>query len=220
MKKVLLIDDRPDRYSALLKNASISLDDYLEDTLDIVLKDKNDLYCEYKSNILQNKIEFLNNYSTIIVHRSAFEDQNIQVIENLKNACKEKQIKVVLFSGGISSSFYTNSQQEILLLNSRMLYSKKLEIFLTACKENKDHNILLLAYGNRWKDNILLNCLEKINYYQSLKNPFDFDEFVDDTGINTISTIIPPYNTPEEKDFSDFVKKLRKDIINKVAMNA
>ena len=69
MKKVLLIDDRPDRYSALLKNASISLDDYLEDTLDIVLKDKNDLYCEYKSNILQNKIEFLNNYSTIIIHR-------------------------------------------------------------------------------------------------------------------------------------------------------
>lgn len=218
MKKVLLIDDRPDRYLGLLKDASIVLDDYLKDILNVVLKDEEtDSYNNYKEMILRKEMTFLDNYATVIIHRSAFEEENIQVIENLKSSCKEKNIKTVLFSGGISASFYTNSQQEILLLNSRMLYSKKLEIFLEACKAD-NNNILLLAYGNRWKDNILLNCLERINYYQSFGNSFDFDEFVDETGVNTIIDIIP-YTEPKEKDFNDFVEKLRKNIINKVVLN-
>lgn len=218
MKRVLLIDDRPDRHLALLKNASVTLDDYLKDILDIVLKDEeSESYNTHKQMILEKKMDFLDNYSTVIVHRSAFEEENIKVIENLKSSCKERDIKAVLFSGGISASFYTNSEQEVLLLNSRMLYSKKLEIFLDACRID-NNNILLLAYGNKWKDNLLLNCLEKINYYQSFKYPFDFDEFVDETGIGTIIDIIP-YTEPEEKNFGDFVKELRNSIINEVALN-
>ncbi|MFW2578309.1 hypothetical protein [Aliarcobacter butzleri] len=218
MKKVLLIDDRPDRHLALLKDASVTLNNYLKDVLNIVLKnEKNESYNTHKEMILEKKMDFLDEYSTVIVHRSAFEEENIKVIENLKSSCEEKNIKTVLFSGGISASFYTNSKQEVLLLNSRMLYSKKLEIFLDACKID-DNNILLLAYGNRWKDNLLLNCLEKINYYQSFKYPFDFDEFVDETGIDTIMDIIS-YTEPKEEDFDEFVKELRNSIINEVAFN-
>ena len=123
----------------------------------------DDFYYEIASKLKDGRFEF-EKYSMIISHKSAFEDKNTSIIEKLKNGCKQAKIPLVLFSGGIDENYYNKSDYELILMNSKVLYSKNLALFLDASNEN----ILMLLYGKRWKLNIALNILEQINYLLQL----------------------------------------------------
>ena len=71
---------------------------------------------------------------------------------------------MVFFSGGISSNFYDNSEFEKLEINSKTFYSKNLVLFLDAVK-NQNEDILMLCYGEYWKENIVANTLEETNIF-------------------------------------------------------
>jgi hypothetical protein len=203
MKKILLIEDRVERQNRFTLDTGILLDIY-KDILD------------RKETLDKNSLD--NNYSVIITHRSAFGESDENILDYLKKYCEEHQTKLVFFSGGISSTFYSKIKYEFLLLNSKSFYSKNLELFLDNFQKNQEPNVLLLGYGKDWKINILLNTLEKINLFISnneTKERVKFNKFKTETKIENIADMIKfeyPQIGKGNGVFLDDLKALSKDI--------
>lgn len=195
MKKILLIDDRKERQTKFTADTGINLESYI-DILDNIIGQK---YYEYVEKLSQDNFEL--EHDVIIVHRSAFGETHINILDRLKNYCQDKNKKLIFFSGGISSTFYMKEPFEILLINSKIFYSNNLKIFLDdALKDN--FNILKIGYGNKWKLNIMLNILEKINKflgYNHKENIVYYDEFSEETQIALLNDFID-YKEPEIKN--------------------
>jgi len=151
MIKILLIEDRVERQELFSKEISFNFQSY--------------------SKIIDNKISLwqtnLDQYSTIICHRSAFGDLNSTILDQLKNHCKGTKTQLVFFSGGISSTFYSDTSYEFLLLNSKSFYSQNLKLYFDEIMKNDISNLRLLAYGENWKISLLLNTLQKVNLFIS-----------------------------------------------------
>ncbi len=149
MKKILLIEDRVERQERFSKDTGIRLDQY----------------SAFLDNQTEINLSNLDQYSTIIVHRSAFGDREDNVLDLLKEHCTGNKTQLVFFSGGITSTYYSKSKYEFLLLNSKSFYSDNLKVFLEHIKEKEYPNLLLLGYGKNWKVNLMLNTLEDINLF-------------------------------------------------------
>ena len=202
MKKILLIEDRVERQNKFTNETGISLDKY-------------ETFLDRRESLDKDS---LGEYSTIITHRSAFGESDENILDYLKKYCEVHQTKLVFFSGGISSIFYSKIKYEFLLLNSKSFYSKNLELFLDDFQKNQEPNILLLGYGKDWKTNILLNTLEKINLFISnneTKERVKFNKFKTETKIENIEDMIEfkyPQIAKGNGVFLDDLKALSKDI--------
>ncbi len=163
MKKVILLEDKIDRDS--LKQSNIDFTKY--DNIEAVFGKDN-------CNKYLNNFNELDAFDTVIIHESIqYEEKNI--IQQLKNYCSNKSL--VIFSGGGDIGTFKNNMLEV---TAKSLYGN-LPIFLE--KYPKDSHILMLAYGENWSLNILLNTLEKLNILiEDSDESFeeDFDEFEDD----------------------------------------
>lgn len=216
MKKIMLIDDRTERQTKFYEETGINFDKD-SDVLDNFTADSYEKLLEEFRN---NDFRRLDEYEVIITHRSAFGDLNGQVISTFKELCKQKNKpkSLVFFSGGISSVSIKNSPFEHLLLNSKKFYSNNLKLFLELSKNNKP-NLLVLAFGENWKINLLLNSLEKINVYIG-KNNFaeniTYEEFEDEVHMDLIRDFLifeqPANDFLKIQDF----KKLTKDLTNQI----
>lgn len=216
MKKIMLIDDRTERQTKFYEETCINFDKD-SDVLDNFTADSYEKLLEEFRN---NDFRRLDEYEVIITHRSAFGDLNGQVISTFKELCKQKNKpkSLVFFSGGISSVSIKNSPFEHLLLNSKKFYSNNLKLFLELSKNNKP-NLLVLAFGENWKINLLLNSLEKINVYIG-KNNFaeniTYEEFEDEVHMDLIRDFLifeqPANDFLKIQDF----KKLTKDLTNQI----
>ena len=155
MKKIALIEDRYPRQQNFLEHTDINLEEYAE-----FLEN----FTEEKANTLLEQIredDFdLSDFEIIICHKSV--QNNTVVLSNLRNYCKDNHKTLVLFSGGISVNYYDNSEFELLELNSKTFYSHNLMLFLEALKSDRE-DIMMLCYGEHWKQNIVANILEKTN---------------------------------------------------------
>ncbi len=177
MKKILIIEDRVERQNKFTNKTGIAFDRY-------------ETFLDRRESFEKDS---LGEYSTIITHRSAFGESDDNILDYLKKYCENHQTKLVFFSGGISSTFYSKIKYEFLLLNSKSFYSKNLELFLDDFQKNQEPNILLLGYGKDWKTNILLNTLEKINLFISnneTKERVKFNKFKTETKIENIEDMI------------------------------
>ncbi len=185
MKKILLIEDRVERQKIFTEVTNIDLNRY--------------------SNIIDNQIKIdkkeLGNYSTIITHRSAYGSENSSMLGFLKEYCEKNSIQLVFFSGGITSTFYSNEKYEFLLLNSKAFYSENLNYFLDDINNGNEPNLLILGYGKNWKTNLMANILEKINLFinDQDENLVDYDEFEEEIDKATMDTIIK-IEYPENKN--------------------
>jgi len=212
VKKILLIEDRLERQIKFIEDTGIDLNKY--------------------SNIMDNQTSLdknlLKKYSTIITHRSAFGDSDDNVLDYLKKHCEETKTKLVFFSGGISSTYYSKTKYEFLLLNSKSFYNKNLELFLEDVKASQKENLLLLAYGKKWKINILLNTLSKINLFinNNLNEViidlylFKIETKIDN--INNFITIEYPKAIKGGVNLSEIIilaNKITKDIQREVELN-
>lgn len=176
MKKILLIEDRIERLDKYIETTGFDIK-----TLD-VLEQRESL----------DDVD-LGEYLMIITHRSAYGDNDQNILDFLKKHCEETNTKLVFFSGGISSTFYSKSKFEFLLLNSQAFYSDNLQLFLNDAVKNEEPNLLLLGYGENWKINIILNTLEKINLFISDnegKEIIKFNNFKTVTKIENIERFI------------------------------
>jgi len=213
-KKIMLIDDRTERQTKFHEKTSISFDKYSKILDNFTAKSYEELLEKFR----KNDFEILNKYEVIITHRSAFGDLNGQVINTFKEFCRQEKKSLVFFSGGISSVSIKNLPFEHLLLNSKNFYSDNLELFLELSKNNKP-NLLILAFGENWKINLLLNSLEKMNVFIG-KNNFaeniTYEEFEDEVHIDLIRDfLIFEQPTNDFLKMQDF-KKLTKDLTNQI----
>jgi len=198
--KILLIEDRADRQRKFTK---IDFSKY-----PMVDNKIGDDYKAIEKAFNEERFE-LNDYDVIISHRSAFGENNSKVLSKLKEFCKENKKQLILFSGGISVSFYTTTPFEFLSINSKELYGDNLELFLEDAKKNNDTNLLLLAYGKNWELNILLNTLEKINMFLvKYEKSITYNRFKVDTKYKTIEKLIDfeEYNSSFTKEDIEDIK--------------
>jgi len=184
MKKILLLDNRETRQKDLCK---YDLNKYHRILDNIISDDK----CEQKLDIFLEDSSSFDNYDAILMHENIYEDRHNKVLTSIKEYCKNNKTHLVLFSGE-NSKCYNN---EILSLDSTEFYSQNLEIFLKETLKCEKINILILGYGNKWEQAILLNILEKINLFINENEEFiDYEEFEIDN-INISSLLIPVLNS-------------------------
>ena len=210
MKKIALIEDRYKRQAHFLEQNLINLEDY-EDVLENFIEEK-------ASNILENisNDSFdLDKFDIIVCHKSV--ENNTVILGNLKDYCKKFQKTLILFSGGISVNYYDNSEFEFLELNSKTFYSQNLLLFLESIKTNNE-DIMMLCYGEQWKQNIVANVLEKTN---KLLNKIDdkviylkFGNFIDIKKLDKINynfyTLEIENNRTTKNEIENFKDSLEK----------
>lgn len=194
--KILLLEDRLERQRQYLEPIGINLSNYeyvdVQTTLSDLLK--------------------LEDYAVFIIHQSAINESNKKILLNIKSQSKP----IVIFSGGIYTT-YRNiiGKSEHLYLNSRILYSENLHLFLNEIG-NKNINLLLLAYGKKWEFNNILNVLEKVNTYINKGNketPVNYEDFNEDTYINTVLSTGSHTKYTEQKNISiTDIENIRKEI--------
>ncbi|KIM12243.1 MAG: hypothetical protein KU38_04980 [Sulfurovum sp. FS08-3] len=174
MKKVLLIEDRYPRQKLFMDESRIDLDSY-SDALDNYTHGKEKELLELA---LNERFDFAQ-YSYIIAHKSAFNENNAKFLTLLREYAKEHDKILILFSGGISINYYDNNEYEVLELNSQTFYSANLKLFLDATREDNE-NILMLCYGEDWKRNVVANAIENINTLlreHKSNDPIPFSKF-------------------------------------------
>jgi hypothetical protein len=108
-----------------------------------------------------NKLEtsFFDNYKVIIIHRS-FLLQSYRLA--LKDYIEKTEKYLVLFSGGTPATVLND---RVLSINSKDLYSHKLYTFLENSINSSIPNLQILAFGARWKLNLLYGLVDKIQNY-------------------------------------------------------
>jgi hypothetical protein len=216
MKKILLVEDRPQRQQNFLEKQVIDL----TQMNDILVNCTDEVHRHLIEDIKTETIDW-NQYSTIIIHRSGFSQE---ILDKLKEFCQTNSLKLVFFSGGISSTFYMVQPYEFLQLNSKELYTKNLKLFL----ETNENNLLQLAYGEEWEVNILLNKLEKINkFIEDNKIEGDgenayYSDFSEKINIRLLQTLIEDLTIEEGITVIKIeeIERISKKILSKIKMKA
>ncbi len=185
MKKIVLIEDRYKRQQSFLEHNNIDIDKY-SDILENFIEEKASNLLE---NITNNSFD-LKEFDYIICHKSVqYDNTNTQIIGILRDYCKKYNKTLVLFSGGISVNYYDNSEFELLELNSKTFYSQNLVFFLETIK-TKNEDIMMLCYGEHWKQNIVANVLEKTNrLITKIEEKANYIKIVNFIGIEKLSKI-------------------------------
>lgn len=181
MIKVIIIEDRPTRQEIFLEKTGVKLSNF--DCLDNYTGDHVDII---KDSFSKNDFSICDSYNVIALHKSAFK---AITIDKLKEYIKEKGKRLILFSGGISSSVYTKEPFEYLYIKSEKFYSKNLDLFLSVIQQEKEIKFLLLMFGEEWKLNVILNVLENINNLSNIDFD-DFDALNEETDIENIRDIV------------------------------
>jgi hypothetical protein len=156
MKKVILIEDRPNRQVDFIKKINKNLNEIsiLENICGF------EKFNHYKEILSSGSLTELDKYQVIIVHRSALSgSERLRLIDFSRNNAKT----LVLFSGGISSVTLQKlgTGGTLLTINSKDLYSHSLINYL----KSKELNVLELAFGENWKINLEVNLLDKLIFY-------------------------------------------------------
>lgn len=186
MKRAILLEDRKKRQDNLLQDTNLDLDSYIEILDNINGPDFTKLTDDFESFVNNEIIQ----YNVILAHESVLKSKGL--IDKLKDSCKNYKLKLVLFSGGINTTSYFNSDYELLYLNSKDLYSNNLKYFLDSGKKNGKFNLLELAYGSNWKINLFFNYIEKSNNFIADLNDEDipYEDFLSQTKMAIIKEYI------------------------------
>lgn len=198
---VLIIEDRTKRQEQFLARTDVDISSFsFVDNL------TGEQYKSFRDGVLRDRT-ILDKYDVIISHRSAFDKDNSKIMDILDNRCQTNNNTLILFSGGIYAAYYQEKPYEKLSINSQTFYSKNLELFFNKIESEKEMNLLLLAYGQNWQLNLVLNVLEKVNLYLSNYANLDdddksYDYFNDETDIEIIKSIIDIYSIENQDELS------------------
>lgn len=173
-KKIILIENRPDRQLGYLPNGQNDVDELnsMSEFLD----------CEsienYLDKINNDDLVFLKEYELIIIHRSVLgELSNGSAVNRVITFCKDSKKDLILFSGGISNSMYTEEGGNIFLINSKEFYSNNLISFLKDYHKGKINKLLELKYGPNWKLTYLLQLREYLVLRENLESNKEKEDY-------------------------------------------
>ena len=146
MKKIILVEDRPDRKKNLLGSEADNKLDKIS-ALKIV-QDKPS--CEkIIDQINSEDFSIFEGYQLIMIHKSSLSQTGLK---NLGAYCKRRKIDLIFFSGGLSQAIYHNDSYQFLSLNSKDFYSLSLEKFLAQYAKNTvSTNLNELLLGSNYK---------------------------------------------------------------------
>ena len=209
MKKILLIEDKQPRQQLFMNHTSIDLNEYLDILDNRIGQGYDEVYESFKMG------EFnLDDYVIVIAHKSAFNGDTQKVLYGIENECKNRAIPLVLFSGGITANYYEEEKNfKKLELNSKDFYSQNLKMFLENYQKNGNIELLMLSYGKRWKLDIILNCMEKINIFIEIhKKEKDilYDEFLNYTEFHLLESLKIKYEKPSIENGWIYLSELKK----------
>ncbi|GIV28528.1 MAG: hypothetical protein KatS3mg027_2342 [Bacteroidia bacterium] len=207
-KKFILIDDDQNRQKRFLDNNNIKLpenDEFFNNITDKnIIDDLNNRFKkrEFDQNIIKD-------YDILAVHETFIKS----IKEYLKTYCVEKQKDLILFSGGISRTFdqqLGESTAILITINDKKFYSKNLIDFL----KSEDRNVMLLAYGEKWRIEQRMILAEKLSYVLSLSNnKFKLKEFnINAWQKNTYFNNYEMTSELDKNEILDILKKINKDI--------
>lgn len=156
MKKIILIEDRPNRQIQAMGTDQVNRLQNIEE-LDIPSQDECKQIIEEANT--GNKPAILVEYQLIIAHKSAF---NAQAREFLQSFCHANKIDLIFFSGDFSPTSFKNDEHQLLWLDVKDLYTAQLIDFIVKYTQGQIQSLLELVYGDSWK-------LELLMQYQSLR---------------------------------------------------
>ncbi len=152
--KVLLVEDRPERKRIFMEMEGIDLNNY-----PFLTTWDPDTFMKFKSSIKTNDLSILSEYNLIAIHKSAL---SLSEQDALDEYCYAYNISLVYFSGGISTSFYEESRNPTLNINSKQFYSKNLILFLDTIKDSSNSELLILQFGKNWNLNLKLQARDNL----------------------------------------------------------
>jgi len=117
-------------------------------------------FTKLTTEIEKKQMGFLDEFASIACHQSAI---SVDVRDNLKTYCKDKNIGLIFFSGGITSSIFVDNPFPYLYINSKDFYSDHLKLFLEDFESGAKPNLLKLQFGQNWKLATLLSLRNDIN---------------------------------------------------------
>jgi len=205
MKKILLIEDRFKRQEMFREALGIELEKY-SDILD------NMIFDEYKTLYqLLKKQEFdFTPYSIVIVHKSAFSNDNTTITAYIERMCKKLSIVLIYFSGGIDANYYQREKDfKLFEVNSKTLYSSHLTLFLDTFRNGTLEPAMLL-YGKQWDLNVLCNISQKLNIYiEKLQDDNQLEDFFYEDNPNIQQILYQFQNTKfyRPKSINDEISK-------------
>jgi hypothetical protein len=207
--KAILIEDRINRQLNILENKLDELNQFA--FLKNISGGKD--FEELNQKLNNKEYSVLNEYSIIMLHRSAFETNTRNgLIEHLKKSNK----KVVFFSGGISDCQFSRIDSlDFLLINVNQFYSENLFYFLN----NNGVNLLELAFGNQWQTSILIDAYEKIVIYVKSFERKPFAKIETDIIFNSwiIQKFFKDYaqnDIIEKSELENILEKIKKELDN------
>ena len=193
MKKIALIEDRYLRQQLAQEEHDISLNNYADVVENIV----EERYKSFVAQLKENEIDW-GQYGAVAVHESAFGEDNTQMINRIKQACRTHALPLILFSGGTSVSHYDADPTPQITLNSREFYGHKLMAFFEHYKEHQKAELLILGYGKQWEIEIILGVKENIDRFLAHNTDDDvlFDEFTNETDLLLLDELSIAYPKP------------------------
>ncbi len=191
---ILLLENKDKRYKDNITNINEA------QNIDIVLGDEK---CNALLDSFLQDTTVLNSFDVIIIHESIYyADKRYELLKNIESFCVASGKNMIIFSGNNTQPYLRSN---ILEISAKNLYHN-LKEYLEEYKEDRE-NILVLAYGKKWKLNILLNALERINIFRedSEEESVDFDEFEDDFDLRKIEKIVG------KNDYNNLFKNIDMD---------
>lgn len=207
MKKLLIIEDKTDRQRNFVSSEKLDIfNNILKNAID---EDCTTILEQFK----KDNFNILEEYEYIAIHESVFKSYEEEIFEKVKKYIKDKDKKLILFSGGLFNVFL-QKPQNILYLSDYIFYSN-LEIFLNNL-DKKIEDILMLAYGEHYIITTLLEIKKSINRFldeNETVNKFRFKSVQSKTNFNQIDNYINFYDYEEEEHIT---KESLIEIIEKI----
>lgn len=212
MKKIIFFENKIDRKNKY----NIDFEKY--QNLDTIFGNEE---CNKELDRLLQDNSVIDQYDTILIHATIYyENKRPELFRTLKKYCKNR-INLVIFSGGGDIGALNNNVLEV-TANS---FYENIEIFLEK-HQNGSSNLLMLAYGEHWDLNLLLNTLERINILiedNDDEYTEDYDDFEDDfnflkikkiLNIEKYKTIFTNVDIDNDEININQIKTIRNNLIN------
>lgn len=185
MKKILIVEDRPERQEQYMPRGKKGVEELstIRGVVNCIGQDCK----EHLEKLTTGDFSILNGYNLIIYHRSAL--SKLGLVNDVNQYCREAKVPLIHFTGGESSVIYSNIGFEYLLISSRLFYSHRLFDFITTFQEEKELQLISFAYGENWKLPYYLK-LRNMLWQDNLKEtPFEreYQEVCDSIGKEKIS---------------------------------
>jgi len=164
MKKVILLEDRPNRQLQAMGADQIKQLQGIEG-LDVPLQSEcMQLIKEINTG---NTPAILTEYRLIITHKSPFNTRGKEILQSF---CHKDKIDLIFFSGDFSQMSFENDKHQLLWLDVQDLYTPQLIDFIIKYTQGQIQSLLELVYGNRWKLGLLMQYRSLKTMYTQVQN--------------------------------------------------